>query len=145
MQTIHATARSGASPQTVWALLADVETWPQWAAFDAADLEQPGSPDPHGLDAIRRFRRGGHTTPRARNGVRTGPPLGYVLLSGIPIREYRADVTLEPENGRDAHYLAHFQSRSKRTNPRAVMRLLRGASERWAGGRVRAGRALGRR
>jgi hypothetical protein len=58
MQTIHATARSGAPPQTVWALLADVETWPQWAAFDAAELEQPGSPDPHGLDAIRRFRRG---------------------------------------------------------------------------------------
>jgi hypothetical protein len=62
MQTIHATARSGAPPQTVWALLADVETWPQWAAFDAAELEQPGSPDPHGLDAIRRFRRGRHTT-----------------------------------------------------------------------------------
>jgi len=29
-----------------------------------------------------------------------------VLLSGIPIREYRADVTLETENGRDAHYPA---------------------------------------
>ena len=62
MQTIHATARSGAPPQTVWALLADVETWPQCVAFDAAELEQPGSPDPHGLDAIRRFRRGRHTT-----------------------------------------------------------------------------------
>ena len=46
MQTIYATARSDASPQTVWGLLADVDTWPRWAAFDSAELERPGKPDP---------------------------------------------------------------------------------------------------
>jgi hypothetical protein len=99
MKTIHTTARSSALPQTVWALLADVETWVQWAAFDAAELEQPGSPDPHGLDAIRRFRRGRHTTRERVTAFEPARRLGYVLLSGIPIRDYRADVTLDPENG----------------------------------------------
>ena len=71
MQTIYATARSGASPQTVWGLLADVDTWPRWAAFDSAELERPGKPDIQGVDAIRRFQARALHHPRARDRVRT--------------------------------------------------------------------------
>jgi Polyketide cyclase / dehydrase and lipid transport len=52
---------------------------------------------PQGVDAIRRFRRGRYTT---RERVTTFEPphrLRYELLSGIPIRDYRAEVTLEPD------------------------------------------------
>ena len=62
MQAIHATARSAAPPERVWALLADVDTWPLWAALDSAELEHPGHPDAHGVGAVRRFRRGRYTT-----------------------------------------------------------------------------------
>lgn len=96
MQTINATARSAAPPEAVWALLAEVETWPRWADFASAELEEPGNPDRRGVGAVRRFRRGRYTT---RERVTTFEPprrLGYELLSGIPIRDYRAEVTLEP-------------------------------------------------
>jgi uncharacterized protein YndB with AHSA1/START domain len=99
MQTIHATARSTAPPEKVWALLAEVETWPGWAAFNAAELEQHGSPESEGVGAVRRFQRGRWTT-RERVTVFEPPRrLAYELLSGIPIRDYRAEVTLEPDNG----------------------------------------------
>jgi Polyketide cyclase / dehydrase and lipid transport len=97
MQTIYATARSGASPQAVWGLLADVDTWPRWAAFDSAELERPGKPDIQGVDAIRRFRRGRYTTRERVTAFEPARRLGYELLSGIPVRDYRAEVTLEPD------------------------------------------------
>jgi hypothetical protein len=97
MQTIYATARSGAAPQAVWELLAEVETWPRWAAFDSAELEQAGPTEPRGVGAVRRFRRGRYTT-RERVTVFEPPRrLCYELLSGIPIRNYSAEVTLEPD------------------------------------------------
>ena len=97
MQTIYATARSDASPQTVWGLLADVDTWPRWAAFDSAELERPGKPDPQGVDAIRRFKRGRYTTRERVTAFEPPRRFGYELLAGIPIRDYRAEVTLEPD------------------------------------------------
>jgi uncharacterized protein YndB with AHSA1/START domain len=94
MPELDARVRSAAPPERVWALLADVTTWPRWADFDEASVES-GS----GLGELRAFRRG-----RTRTSERVTvfePPrrLGYDLVSGIPIRDYHADVTLTPENG----------------------------------------------
>jgi hypothetical protein len=90
---------SKASPETVWRFLSEVETWPTWSAFDEAALEAPGSPDPQGVGALRRFRFG-----RVRSRERVvafEPPrrFAYDLVSGLPVRDYHAEVTLTARDG----------------------------------------------
>jgi hypothetical protein len=77
----------------VWPLLADVQTWPRWAPFDEAEVESG-----EGVGEIRRFRVGRVTT--RERVIAMEPPRGYAyeFLSGLPIRDYRAEVTLRPTN-----------------------------------------------
>ena len=97
--TVIAVARSAASPATVYRLLTDGATWPQWASFTTYALERPGDDEPLGVGAIRVF-----STPatRSREQIVALVPdrrLSYVLLSGFPLRDYRADVDLAPSDG----------------------------------------------
>jgi uncharacterized protein YndB with AHSA1/START domain len=92
---VHGTIDAPVS--TVWALLADAASWSRWSAFTASSLERPApGPDADGIGAIRRFQSRFATS--IEEVVAFDPPrhLGYVLLSGMPIRDYRADVTLVP-------------------------------------------------
>ena len=99
MQAISVQARSNAAPDRVWEPLADTASWADWAPFDEAELESAGSPEPQGVGAVRRFRHGRRET--RERVVAFEPPrhFAYELLSGLPIRDYRADVTLEPADG----------------------------------------------
>jgi hypothetical protein len=109
MQTISAQAHSKSSPHEVWALLADTSSWARWAPFDHAGLEEQGSPESEGVGAIRRFRARRRTT-RERVVVFEPPTrFGYELLSGIPIRNYRAEVTLRSAD--DGGTLIQWESR----------------------------------
>jgi hypothetical protein len=93
---IEVTAHSQATPDAVFGLLVDGSTWPRWSPIEAFELERPGDPPPEGVGAIRRFRRGRTT---GRDQVAEVVPerhFGYVSLSGLPVRDYRARVELEP-------------------------------------------------
>jgi uncharacterized protein YndB with AHSA1/START domain len=94
IQKITATATTRASAETVFALVADTESWSRWAAFDSAMLEHPGSPDRQGVGAVRRLTKG-----RVKNReevVAYEPPhkFAYKLLEGLPLDDYLAEVTI---------------------------------------------------
>jgi len=93
---VAANAKSKASPEKIYALLKDGSTWPRWAMFDRFELERPGRDEPFGLGAIRVFIT---KVSRAREEIVELVPerrLSYVLLSGLPLRGYRADVDIAP-------------------------------------------------
>ena len=111
MQNIDISAQSSAPVERVWALLADARRWPEWTPFDAAVLEREGSPPPDGVGAIRRFTYGKTVT--RESVVAFEPPhwLAYQLLTGLPVRGYQADVTLQtaPGGGTTIRWQARFE------------------------------------
>jgi uncharacterized protein YndB with AHSA1/START domain len=108
MLEIDVAARSSAHAEKVWELLADARTWPEWAAFDAAEVEEGA-----GEGEIRRFRRGRWTTRERVTAFEPGRRLGYELLSGIPIRDYRSEVTLTPaaDRGTEIRWRSTFRQK----------------------------------
>jgi uncharacterized protein YndB with AHSA1/START domain len=90
------TARSSASPDHVFALLSDATSWPRWAgpAIAQGSWEREGVPAPGGVGAIRKLGR--WPMFGREQVVAYEPPShhGYTMLSGNPVRNYRADVVL---------------------------------------------------
>jgi hypothetical protein len=85
-----------ANAETVYALLAEGATWPTWSGIDAFELREPGDDGAEGLNAVRVFRTGRTTSVERLVELVPGRRLSYVLLSGLPLRDYRADVDLTP-------------------------------------------------
>jgi uncharacterized protein YndB with AHSA1/START domain len=95
---VSVTVNCRADPAVIFGLLADGSTWPQWAMFDSFELERPGRSETNGLGAIRVFST---RVSRSREEVTEFVPdrrLAYRLLSGFPLRDYRAEVELAPAN-----------------------------------------------
>jgi uncharacterized protein YndB with AHSA1/START domain len=99
MQIISVQVHSRAQPERVWSLLADTGSWSRWGPFDEATLERAGSRQPEGVGAVRRFRTGRRIT--RERVVAYEPPrhFAYELVSGLPLSNYRADVTLSAAEG----------------------------------------------
>jgi len=116
-RVVRAEADSSAPAETVWHLLSTVSSWPAWSRHKLARLERDGSPTPDGVGAIRVL------------GVKPSKPakvnreevvafdapthFGYVLLSGLPLDDYRADVTLSatPDGGTHITWESRFDPR----------------------------------
>jgi hypothetical protein len=92
---IDVSVRTAGSADAAFRLLADGTTWPSWAPVESFELERAGDPPPEGVGAIRVFKRGRTTGRDEIVEVVPGRRLGYVSLSGLPIRDYRAIVDIE--------------------------------------------------
>jgi uncharacterized protein YndB with AHSA1/START domain len=106
------TARSAAPPESVFDLLADAPSWPRWAGpvIASSSWEREGDPAPGGVGAIRKLGR----WPKfgREQIVASEPPShhAYTMLSGNPVRNYRADVSLTPDgNGTLITWSATFE------------------------------------
>jgi hypothetical protein len=111
--SISARAVSAAPPARVWELLADPETWGEWSDFKSGSIEAPGSPEPNGVGAIRRFERVGGVTRERVVAFESPRHFAYELIEGVPIRDYRADVTLDPtpEGGTEIRWESTFDGK----------------------------------
>jgi uncharacterized protein YndB with AHSA1/START domain len=99
MSSYEVTTTSKASPQTVFAVLADGAGWSRWAGpmVLRSWWEREGTPAPGGVGAIRRL--GLERVGSREEIVAYDPPhhLAYTVLKGLPVRDYRADVRIEPD------------------------------------------------
>jgi hypothetical protein len=88
-------AVSRAPVDVVWPLLGEARHWRDWSFLTETRLEREGVPAPDGVGAVRRFARYGVGS--REEVVAWDPPthLAYRILSGFPVRDYRADVVLE--------------------------------------------------
>ncbi len=96
-RAVTVVVHSPASAEAVWRLLGTVGYWPTWAPVRSARLERYGSRAPEGVGALRTLRTSLGTTREEVVVYEPGRHLGYVLLSGLPVRRYRSDVLLSPD------------------------------------------------
>ena len=97
--TFTVSAWSAARPGTVYELLCSGTTWPQWSPIGSFRLEREGRDGGESLDAIRVFTTAGVHSREELVGFEPGRSFSYVALSGLPIRDHRADVTLAERDG----------------------------------------------
>jgi uncharacterized protein YndB with AHSA1/START domain len=120
---VHAV--SPAPPEAVWARLADATTWPEWSGFEAAVIEQPDPTGGQGVGSRRRFTFG--RTRSLEEIVAFEPPrhVAYVLLSGLPVRDYRGDVELTrtADGGTAIHWHSEFVPKIPGTGKLVVRKL----------------------
>lgn len=95
--TYRVEASTRAPVDVVWPLVGEAARWREWSFLSKTGLEREGSPEPDGVGAIRRFTRFGVGS--REEVVAWDPPghLAYRILSGFPVRNYLADVTLTPD------------------------------------------------
>jgi hypothetical protein len=97
--TFSSSARSAAPVAAVWPLIGEAARWKEWSWMTRTFLLRPGQPEPDGVGALRRFAVG--PSGSREEVVAWDPPhhLGYVAVSGLPVRRYRADVELRADGG----------------------------------------------
>ncbi|MGH3901922.1 MAG: SRPBCC family protein [Pseudonocardiaceae bacterium] len=98
-QHVDVQVRTSADATTVYALLRDGVTWPTWSPIDSFQLERAGEWEPEGIGAIRIFRKGRMSGRDQIVGLVPGQRFSYRHLTGLPVRDYRADVDLESNEG----------------------------------------------
>jgi uncharacterized protein YndB with AHSA1/START domain len=104
MNKLHVEAEhtAQAAAEIVWALVSDATKYPQWGPWRKAEYRSPGVASPHGQGAVywlQSSRRYGLRYPFTLERIlefEEGRRLAYAVLKGIPVRNYRAEITLTP-------------------------------------------------
>ena len=98
-QTVDEGAHSRAPREAVWALVADPLGWTDWGPWSRAEVLREGVPPPGGLHAVKRLKT--YTATVVEEVTLFDPParLHYEMRSGLPLRGYRAEISLDEADG----------------------------------------------
>jgi uncharacterized protein YndB with AHSA1/START domain len=94
-----------APPAVVWALVSDPSRYPEWGPWSAGGYRQRGDGAagcPGAVQWLRSSRRTYLRYPTSTEKILAADPerrLVYTVVSGIPVRNYRAEITLTPAAG----------------------------------------------
>ncbi len=94
--SVEAEGVARAAADTVWRLVSDATSYPEWGPWSDAGYRQHGDAAPGGTGAIRWFRYGRTTTVEKVLAAEPGRCLRYTVVGGIPVRNYLAEVRLTP-------------------------------------------------
>jgi uncharacterized protein YndB with AHSA1/START domain len=94
--TVEAHAETTATPETVWALVKDANTYSEWGPWSASGDKNPGEQPSGEVGTVRWLAYQRTTTVEQVTDVEPGRRMAYTVLRGIPVRNYRAQVTLTP-------------------------------------------------
>src|SRR5215468_7022460 len=99
MAQLHVEAEgvAQAAPEVVWALVANADRYSEWGPWSASGYENLGAQAPDSAGVIRWMRYGRTTTVERVLESERARRLVYTVVKGIPVRNYRAEVTLSPE------------------------------------------------
>jgi hypothetical protein len=93
---VEAEGVTRADPGVVWSLVADANSYSSWGPWHDSGY-QPAAPGPSEKGAIQWFRYGRRATSVEEVLEADGPRrLVYTVVRGLPVRNYRAEVTLAP-------------------------------------------------
>ena len=95
---VEATGTTVAAVDTVWALVADANTYAQWGPWSDGGYEPPSN-GPSRPGSVQWFRFG-RRTKSIEKVLEVDPPtkIVYTVVRGIPVKNYRAEVTLTPND-----------------------------------------------
>jgi len=111
-RTVEGTAHSTAAPATVHAVLRDRPTWPDWSSLGRYEFVSGTEGE---LDSVCVFITNGIRSVERIVELAPDRRLSYELLSGLPMRGYRADVDLTPSanpdgtTGTDIRWCSSFE------------------------------------
>src|SRR6516165_219850 len=95
MAQLHVEAEgvAQAAPEAVWQLVANADSDQQWGPWNASGYQGRAA---DGAGVIRWMRYGRTTTVEKVLESEPARRLVYTVVKGIPVRNYRAEVTLSP-------------------------------------------------
>lgn len=96
MNTYTFTHEVPVPPATVWDVVSDHPGMARWTPLRRVEMEAGGTPDPHGVGAVRALHLVGPPIREEVTGFEPERRLGYRLLSGLPARDYTGEIVLEP-------------------------------------------------
>ena len=91
--------QSSASPATVYAVAKDSSRYPAWSRIGSFEHVRSGQGEPYGVGSLRIFRT--CSLKLFEEVVELVPDrrVAYIVHRGLPFRDYRADIELEPMAG----------------------------------------------
>jgi hypothetical protein len=108
---VEARASSGAPREKVWDVVADVPRWAEWGPWNSSAYEREGTPAPGGVGAVRLLKRPAMTLREELTAFEPPEHMAYELLSGMPVRGYRAEVRLsEAGEGSEIQWRSEFDA-----------------------------------